>query len=86
MLGFILMLLISGLVVGALARLIVPGRDPMSIWMTIALGVAGSFIGGLIGRALFGRPGGMILAVICSAGLVLLYRRMTAGGRRSALH
>ena len=45
---FILAVALSGLVVGALARLAVPGPDPMSIWRTIALGIVGSFLGGLI--------------------------------------
>ena len=54
MLGLILYLLVIGVVAGYLARLLVPGRDPMSFWQTLALGVVGSFIGGLIGFFLFG--------------------------------
>lgn len=44
----ILMILVSGLAIGALARWIMPGPDPMSIPRTIMLGIAGSFIGGLV--------------------------------------
>lgn len=54
MLGLILYLLVIGVVAGYLARLLVPGKDPMSFWQTVALGVIGSFIGGLIGFFLFG--------------------------------
>jgi uncharacterized membrane protein YeaQ/YmgE (transglycosylase-associated protein family) len=48
MLGFIIMLLIVGLIVGAIARLLMPGRDPIGLLGTIALGVAGSFAGGFV--------------------------------------
>jgi uncharacterized membrane protein YeaQ/YmgE (transglycosylase-associated protein family) len=53
-LGLILYLLVIGVIAGYLARLLVPGKDPMSFWQTLALGVIGSFIGGLIGFFLFG--------------------------------
>ena len=48
MVGFIIMLLIVGFIVGAIARLLMPGRDPLGILGTIALGVAGSFAGGFL--------------------------------------
>jgi uncharacterized membrane protein YeaQ/YmgE (transglycosylase-associated protein family) len=48
MIGFIIGLLIVGLIVGAIARLLMPGRDPLGILGTIALGVAGSFVGGFL--------------------------------------
>ena len=54
MLGLILYLLVIGVVAGYLARLLVPGPDPMSFWQTVGLGVVGSFVGGLIGFFLFG--------------------------------
>jgi uncharacterized membrane protein YeaQ/YmgE (transglycosylase-associated protein family) len=47
----------------------------MSIPMTIAFGIGGSLLGGLIGRLLFGRPGGFILAVLCAALIVWLIHR-----------
>ena len=76
MITFIILLVIMGLIVGALGRLAIPGRDPMSIGETILVGIAGSVIAGLIGRLLFGgRGGGFILDVICSAGIVYLIRR-----------
>ena len=68
LLTFIIVMVLVGLVVGAFARLALPGRDPMSIPMTIGIGLAGSFVGGLIGRALFGEGGGSILlSIICAA-------------------
>lgn len=54
MLGFLLYLLIIGLVAGFAAQFLVPGPDPMSVGATIALGIVGSFIGGFLGWALFG--------------------------------
>ena len=55
MLGFILYLLLIGIIAGFIARLLVPGRDPMSFWETVLLGIVGSFIGGFLGWALFGK-------------------------------
>ena len=49
MVGFLLYLLIIGLVAGFLARLLLPGPDPMSVGATIVLGIVGSFIGGFLG-------------------------------------
>jgi uncharacterized membrane protein YeaQ/YmgE (transglycosylase-associated protein family) len=75
MITFIILLVLSGLIVGALGRLGLPGPDPMSIGQTILVGIAGSLIAGLVGQLLFGRPGGFILAVLCSLGIVYLIRR-----------
>lgn len=75
MLGFILALILSGLIVGALGRLAIPGPDPMSIPMTILVGIGGSFIGGLVGRVLLGSGAGMLLSVAGAALLVWLMRR-----------
>jgi uncharacterized membrane protein YeaQ/YmgE (transglycosylase-associated protein family) len=47
-LGAILTLLVSGLILGLLARFAVPGKDPLPIWQTILLGIAGSFLGGIV--------------------------------------
>lgn len=80
MISLLITLAVIGLVVGALARLALPGRDPMSIPMTIGLGLAGSFVAGLIGRAVFGgRGGGIALAVLASTGLVYAVRRSRGG-------
>ena len=48
MLGTILSLLLSGLIIGALARFAVPGKDPLPLWQTVLLGIAGSLLGGLV--------------------------------------
>ena len=57
-------LLIVGLIVGGLARLLLPGKDPMGCWATILLGVAGSVVGGLIGRAVLGAKDGDEKAIL----------------------
>jgi uncharacterized membrane protein YeaQ/YmgE (transglycosylase-associated protein family) len=44
----IVSLIVSGLIIGALGRLAVPGPDPMPIWLTIVIGILGSFIGGMV--------------------------------------
>ena len=54
LIGFLLVMALSGLVVGALGRLLVPGRQPMGILATILAGVAGSVVGGFIARLIFG--------------------------------
>ena len=81
MLGFIWWLII-GLIAGALARLIMPGRDPMGMIATILLGIVGSIIGGLVSVAIWGsgdgngfRPAGLLLSVL-GAILVLWIWRM----------
>ncbi len=52
MLGALLSLLVSGLIIGLLARFAVPGKDPLKLWQTILLGVSGSVLGGLVARLL----------------------------------
>ncbi|MGH2996284.1 MAG: GlsB/YeaQ/YmgE family stress response membrane protein [Gaiellaceae bacterium] len=74
-LATILGVILSGLLVGALARLAVPGPDPMPLWKTILFGVAGSFLGGGIGYGLGGNVGALVGAVIAATVLILLYRR-----------
>ncbi len=90
MLGFIVFLLVIGLIAGFLARLLVPGPDPMSIGGTILLGVVGSFIGGFLGWALFGedfaegalQASGLIGSIVGAFVALLVYR---ATNRRSAI-
>jgi len=52
--GFILALFVGGLIIGALGRLLVPGPQQLGILATAGLGIAGSIVGGLIGRLIFG--------------------------------
>ena len=75
LLAYLIILFFVGLFVGALARLLLPGPDPMGIGMTILIGIAGSFIGGLAGYFILGRPGGLILSVLAAMLLVYLVRR-----------
>jgi len=73
-LGYILALLLSGLIIGALARLALPGPDPMGILATIGLGLAGTVVGGIVGGLLFG-AGGFVFALFGAILVLYLYRR-----------
>ena len=76
--AYILLLALSGLFVGALARLALPGKDPMSVFQTMLLGIAGTMIAGLIAYYAFDESEGpgFLLALICSIGLVYLVRKL----------
>jgi uncharacterized membrane protein YeaQ/YmgE (transglycosylase-associated protein family) len=80
----ILITLIVGLVVGAIAKLVMPGKDPGGIIITMLLGIAGSFIAGMLGHALgwyaVGDGPGIIASVIGAVILLAIYR--FAIGRR----
>jgi uncharacterized membrane protein YeaQ/YmgE (transglycosylase-associated protein family) len=69
---------IIGLIVGALAKLVMPGKDPGGIWVTMAIGVAGAFIAGFIGRAVGwyqpGQSAGFIASFLGAVLLLLIYR------------
>jgi uncharacterized membrane protein YeaQ/YmgE (transglycosylase-associated protein family) len=84
----ILATILIGLVVGIVAKLLMPGDDPGGIIMTILLGIAGAFIAGWIGRTAgwyaAGEPVGFIASVLGSILLLVLYR--AAFGRRRRLH
>ena len=71
--------LIIGLIVGGIARLLTPGRDPMGCLATALLGIGGSFVGGLIGRALWARGDsyyqpGFLISIVGAVLLLLLWR------------
>jgi uncharacterized membrane protein YeaQ/YmgE (transglycosylase-associated protein family) len=74
--------LVFGLVVGAVARFLVPGKQPMHWMATVLLGVLGSFLGGGISYLLFGsnngqvNPAGLIMSIIGAVVLVLIYCRV----------
>jgi uncharacterized membrane protein YeaQ/YmgE (transglycosylase-associated protein family) len=72
---FLLLLVAGGFIIGGLARLAVPGPDPMPFWLTVAIGLGGSIIGGLVADALLGRPGGFLFGYAGAVLLVILYRR-----------
>jgi uncharacterized membrane protein YeaQ/YmgE (transglycosylase-associated protein family) len=78
--AFLISLVLLGLVIGALARLALPGPDPMGIGMTIVIGIAGAFIGGLITSLIAGRNAwSFLVAVACSTVIVYLIRRSRGG-------
>jgi uncharacterized membrane protein YeaQ/YmgE (transglycosylase-associated protein family) len=74
---YIILLALSGLVVGALARLALPGRDPLTIFQTIAVGLAGSFLAGLVYALIFRRQGG---GIVVSATIIVYIIRRSRGG------
>ena len=76
LIAFLIFLALAGLVVGALARLLLPGPDPLGIGTTIAVGVAGSFAAGLFSWYVLHRHGaGLILSVLFSMAILFLIRR-----------
>ena len=85
MLGLIISIIVVGLIAGALARLIVPGRQSMSIPMTILLGIIGSFVGGFLADVLFRsegedqglNPAGIIGSIIGAIIVLLVYKAVT---------
>jgi uncharacterized membrane protein YeaQ/YmgE (transglycosylase-associated protein family) len=92
MLGLIIYLFVIGVIAGYLARLLVPGRDPMGFWGTVLLGIVGSFVGGFLGYALFNedldqgalQASGIIGSIIGAVIALLIYRAL-GGRRRGAL-
>jgi uncharacterized membrane protein YeaQ/YmgE (transglycosylase-associated protein family) len=76
-LGDVIAILVTGLIVGALGRLAVPGRDPMPLWLTVLIGIVGSFIGGVVAIAIgFGVGGVFVLSVLAATLIVIAYRRI----------
>jgi uncharacterized membrane protein YeaQ/YmgE (transglycosylase-associated protein family) len=74
----VLVMIVLGLVVGAIAKLLMPGDDPGGIVITIVLGIAGALLGGFLGRAIGlyqeGQPAGFIMSVIGAIVLLFGYR------------
>jgi uncharacterized membrane protein YeaQ/YmgE (transglycosylase-associated protein family) len=80
LLVYLIILFVVGLFVGALARLLLPGRDPMSVWMTAVVGLVGTFSAGLFSWYVLHRHGaGLLLSVLFSMLLVWLVRRSRTG-------
>jgi len=90
----LLWMIIVGLIVGALAKLIMPGNDPGGIIVTILLGIGGSIVAGLIGRSLgwytAGEPAGFLASIVGAVIILAIYRLIigrtsgTGGIRRAA--
>jgi uncharacterized membrane protein YeaQ/YmgE (transglycosylase-associated protein family) len=93
MIGFILYLLVIGLIAGFIARAVVPGNDAMSIGATIVLGIVGSFIGGFIGYALTHEDGsdgafqasGIIGSIVGAIVALLVYRAVNGRNSRHVI-
>ena len=91
MLWLIITLLVVGLIAGAIARLLVPGRDRIGVRGTILIGVIGSFVGGFLGYALFHhdasegalQPSGLVGSIVGAIIVLLVYRRF--GRQHSAV-
>ena len=79
--GEIIVFILVGLVVGVLARLLLPGKDPIGILGTIVVGIVGAIVGGYLWAALFGDNDGVawIGSILVAMGLLFLYRKMTYG-------
>jgi uncharacterized membrane protein YeaQ/YmgE (transglycosylase-associated protein family) len=82
MLGSVIAIMLAGFITGGLARLAVPGPDPMPIWLTVAIGLGGSWGGGAIAAAIWGWDSttaislfGLVAAIL----LVVAYRRFVQG-------
>jgi uncharacterized membrane protein YeaQ/YmgE (transglycosylase-associated protein family) len=76
-LGDVVYIVLVGLVIGALGRLAVPGRDPMPIWLTILVGLIGAFLGGAIAVSLgFGGGGIFVVSVLVATLIVIAYRKL----------
>lgn len=81
----LLITLIVGLIVGALAKLVMPGRDPGGIIVTMLLGVAGAFVAGALGHSLgwyaIGEGPGLLASVVGSVVLLAIYRAVARPSR-----
>jgi uncharacterized membrane protein YeaQ/YmgE (transglycosylase-associated protein family) len=81
-------MIIVGLIVGALAKLLMPGRDPGGMLVTMLLGIAGSIFAGLLGRGVgwytAGEPAGFLASIIGAVILLAAYRAMIGRGRPGA--
>jgi uncharacterized membrane protein YeaQ/YmgE (transglycosylase-associated protein family) len=92
MIGLIVSIIVIGLIAGALARLLVPGKQNLSVPMTIVLGVVGSFVGGFLGYLIFHKdaaqgflqPSGIIGSII--GAVIVLVIWVKVGSRRSVSH
>ena len=82
LLAVILLLAVQGLFIGAFARLALPGKDPLSLVQTMAVGLAGSLLAGVAFYLIFGDSAapGFLAALVFSVGIVYLIRRSRGGG------
>lgn len=81
MLGYLIALAVGGLVIGAFARLALPGKDPMTIPQTMLVGIGGTFAAGLLVRVFFGPhyTAGFLASLVCATVIVYVIRRSRGG-------
>jgi uncharacterized membrane protein YeaQ/YmgE (transglycosylase-associated protein family) len=92
MVGLIISLIVIGLIAGAIARLLVPGKQDIGVLMTIVVGMIGSFVGGFLGYLIFHKdadngflqPSGIIGSIIGAVIVLLVYTRV--GQRHTVRH
>lgn len=77
---YLVLLFLWGLVVGAFARLALPGPDPLTLFQTALVGVAGSALAAIVSLWLFGQVAGFLLCLVFSVGIMFLIRRSRGGG------
>jgi uncharacterized membrane protein YeaQ/YmgE (transglycosylase-associated protein family) len=77
-----ILLALQGLIIGAFARLALPGKDPLTLFQTMAVGIAGSLIAGILFYLVAGDRAapGFLAALVCSVGIMYLIRRSRGGG------
>jgi uncharacterized membrane protein YeaQ/YmgE (transglycosylase-associated protein family) len=81
LIAYLIVLLATGLLVGALARLLLPGPDPMTLGQTAALGLAGNAVAGMVVWLLWRHPApGIAISVLCSSVILYAIRRARGGG------
>jgi len=80
LIAYLVLLALSGLIVGGLARLALPGKDPLTLWQTMLVGWAGSFGAGLLSLLAFDRNYAGITLSILGATIVMYFVRRARGG------
>ena len=76
---YLILIAVGGLLVGALARLALPGKDPMSLGQTMLIGIAGSLVAGLITWVIWDAAPGIVLSVLFATVIVYFVRRSRGG-------
>jgi uncharacterized membrane protein YeaQ/YmgE (transglycosylase-associated protein family) len=77
--AFLIIVAFEGLILGGLARLALPGRDPMSIGQTMLVGIGGALIAGVLAKLLFNAAAGFLFAFVVTFGIVYAIRRSRGG-------
>jgi uncharacterized membrane protein YeaQ/YmgE (transglycosylase-associated protein family) len=85
-LWYLITLAVFGLIVGAFARLALPGKDPLSLFQTMLVGLGGSFLGGVLVYVITGGRyygAGWLVSLVCATGIMYVIRRSRGGGLTS---